>query len=62
MAFKSCHHRELQKIPSKQGVRVRNYYKQWCWPDGKSWMEQEVLVSDMFVIMREESERALNRG
>ena len=33
-----------------------------CYPDGESWMEQEVVVSEAFNIMANEIREAVKRG
>lgn len=62
MAFRVCHHSRVLSQRTKRGLVEKKVMEQYCWPDGESWMDQEILVADMFVIIRDETERTLNRG
>lgn len=58
----ACHHERHEQVPHRgRGTAWRFIIEQWCWPDGRGWTEQEVLVSDMFELMRGEVTKVRSR-
>jgi len=41
-------------------IRTRAGVEQWCWPDGRSYLEQEAPVPDIFSIVKEEIGAIMN--
>ena len=49
MLFQMCHN------------NIQGSFVQWCWPDGKSGLDQKQYVIEFFKIMYNEAQKQLNK-
>ena len=60
-----CHQRQLDDAEEKKGNRTRRTkrvrFELREWPDGKSFMDQEKIVTDIFGLIAEALEKEHNR-